>query len=160
MEDGVLDLACGRGRNGLFLARHHIPVTFADNSESALREVEQRSADYSEYTSTWLVDLERTGSDPLSGKMFDVILVFNYLHRPIMNSIKTAVSPGGLVLYETFTVDQARYGKPSNPDYLLRKEELREYFQDWDILFYREGERTDPPRVQASLLARKPGMSD
>ena len=159
MEVGVLDLASGSGRNGLFLVRHHIPVTFADNNESALRDVELHSAENADLVQTWLVDLEIPGSDPLLGKAFDAVMVFNYLHRPLMSSLRDAVKPGGLILYETFTVDQARYGKPSNPDFLLHKEELRKHFHDWEILFYQEGDRTDPPCAKASLLARKPGIS-
>ncbi len=155
-ESGVLDLACGSGRNGLFLLSHHIPVTFADNNESALQEVEKQAKDIGAEAQTWLVDLERSGSKPLSGKQFDAILVFNYLHRPLMESIKQAVKPGGIVLYETFTVDQPRFGKPSNPDYLLQREELSDRFSDWEILAYQEGERTDPDCAKASLVARKP----
>lgn len=156
-ELGVLDLACGRGRNGLFLLRHHIPVTFADNNESALQEVKLASEDYPATAQTWLVDFELPGSEPLSGKQYDAILVFNYLHRPLMNSILQSVKPGGLIVYETFTVDQPRFGKPTNPDFLLRDGELPKYFPHWEILSYREGKRSDPTCAKASLVARKGG---
>ncbi len=155
MTEGVLDLACGNGRNGLFLLQHHIPVTFADNNESALGEVEQKLEACTTKAQIWQVDLEVPGQDPLAGKQFDAILVFNYLHRPLMNSIQNAVRPGGLVMYETFTVDQAKHGRPSNPDFLLKPGELLDSFAAWEILSYNEGERSNPVSAKASLVARK-----
>lgn len=155
MEFGVLDLACGNGRNGLFLLRHHLPVIFADNNESALQDVEMQSRDCAAQAQFWRVDLECQDSIPLAGKQFDAIMVFNYLHRPLMEDIQRAVKPGGLVLYETFTVDQPRFGRPTNPDYLLREGELPEYFSAWEILSYCEGKRMNPDCAKASLVARK-----
>jgi tellurite methyltransferase len=156
IENGVLDLASGNGRNGLFLVEHHIPVTFADNNESALREIEKRTAEHDSLIKIWQVDLEIPGSQPLAGKIYDSILVFNYLHRPLMQSIREAIKPGGLIMYETFTTEQARYGKPSNPDFLLAAGELRQYFHDWEILHHWEGENSNPRQAKASLIARKP----
>ena len=56
-----------------------------------------------------------------------------------MQSIKQAVLPGGIVIYETFTVDQPQFGRPHNPDFLLQHGELREHFEGWDILHSFEG---------------------
>ena len=120
------------------------------------RPLEQQAKDFDTASQIWLVDFEQGGAEPLSGKQFDAILVFNYLHRPLMKSIKQAVKPGGLILYETFTVDQPRFGKPTNPDYLLQQGELSACFSDWKILVYREGERGDPICAKASLIAQKP----
>lgn len=160
MENGVLDLASGNGRNGLFLVEHHIPVTFADNNESALREIDSEidklSAERGSLIKTWQVDLEIPESQPLAGKIYDSILVFNYLHRPLMQGIRDAIRPGGLIMYETFTTEQAQFGKPSNPDFLLAAGELRRYFQGWEILHYREGKNSNPRQARASLIARKP----
>ena len=60
--------------------------------------------------------------------------MFKYLYRPIMKGIREGIKRGGILIYETFTADQARFGKPSNPDFLLQPGELREWFADWDIL--------------------------
>ncbi len=155
-EFGVLDLACGGGRNGLFLARHNIIVTFADHNESSLKNIESRLRELDVAGSTWLVDLEKKDSNPLENKHFDAILVFNYLHRPLMKHIGRAIKAGGLLFYETFTTAQRKFGRPSNPDFLLETGELREYFSDWELLHYFEGERSDPQRAIASLIARKP----
>ncbi len=156
-EYGVLDLACGSGRNGLHLVRNNIAVTFADHNAAALAAIESSLPSGSGLVKTWLVDLEAGQSDPLAGKQFDAILVFNYLHRPLMNAIGRAIKSGGLVFYETFTTAQREFGRPSNPDFLLRPGELQEYFVDWEIVQYFEGERENPQRAVASLIASKPG---
>lgn len=160
LANGVLDLACGRGRNGLFLIRNNVPVTFADNSEGSLGHIgtllDEYPVDRKKLATTWQVDLEQNGSRPLADKSFDAILVFNYLHRPIMDEIKQAIRPGGLIFYETFTVEQRQFGRPSNPDFLLQLGELRNYFEHWEILHDFEGLMADPDRAMASLIARRP----
>ena len=153
---GVLDLACGTGRNGLVLARQQIPVTFADNNEAALATVNQQSADEHLPTTCWQVDLESGEDSVLAGKQFDAVLVFNYLHRQLFPEIKRAIRPGGLLFYETFTEAQREFGRPSNANFLLRSGELEYYFNDWEVLHNYEGELTDPQRAVAQLIARKP----
>lgn len=155
IEEGVLDLACGSGRNGLFLLSHNIPVTFADNNRACIDEIDRQCAGNALAT-TWLVDLETKKENPLAGKIFDGILVFNYLHRPLMEALREAVRPGGLVAYETFTREQVKYGSPKNPDYLLHEGELAETFSGWEILQQFTGERENPRRAVANLIARKP----
>ncbi len=161
----VLDLACGSGRNGLFLAARNIPVTFADIRQDALDQVaialEQidSGADFAT-DSLWQVDFEQGSPEPMQGRRFGAVLVFRYLHRPLMASIAEAVLPGGLVIYETFTIDQPRFGRPRNPDFLLRSGELPEYFPGWETLHSFEGEVRDAEsgkqQAIARFVARKP----
>jgi len=137
-------MACGRGRNGLYLVAHEIPVVFADRDTAALAKVKQalidRGCDDSERLATlWSVDLEVPGSAPLAGREYAGILVFRYLHRPLFEDLKRAVCPGGAVIYETFTVEQTQFGRPRNPDYLLRRGELAAIFSDWQVLHSFEG---------------------
>jgi SAM-dependent methyltransferase len=153
---GVLDLACGSGRNGLFLAGHNIPVCFADIEPSALEKVAARLGASDRSAKLWQVDFEEPDSRPLAGKKFDAILVFNYLHRPLIPALRECLVEGGLLLYETFTVAQANVGRPRNPTFLLQPAELREWFRDWEILLDVEGFEASPPRHFASLVARKP----
>lgn len=156
---GVLDLACGRGRNGLFLSSHNVPVIFADNKEAQLQSIQSElklSATSSENSECWLVDFENQADNPLAGKTFDAIMVFNYLHRPLFAQIMESIRPGGLILYETFIVDQRRFGRPNNPDFLLKLGELRNQFKDWEIIQHFEGILPDPDRAVANLIARKP----
>ena len=156
LDSGVLDLACGKGRNGLMLTGINIPVTFADSNNEVLDFITDALSASDHSAKCWLVDFESGDSNPLADKSFDAVLVFNYLHRPLFRRIREAVRPGGLVFYETFTVGQRKFGRPSNPDFLLRPGELKGYFQDWEILHNFEGELARPDRAIANLIARRP----
>ncbi|MDA1369155.1 MAG: methyltransferase domain-containing protein [Proteobacteria bacterium] len=160
IEYGVLDLACGEGRNGLHLAEHKLKVTFADYDETNLSHVENELHAKGLQGQCWRVDLEVANSEPLADKCFDAVLVFNYLHRPLMPAIKQVIRPGGVLFYDTFTMDQIQFGKPTNPDYLLRPGELLDCFKGWERLYYFEGEMLSPGAqnrcAKASLIARKP----
>lgn len=157
----ILDLACGSGRNGLYLHQQGLPVVFADIRREALAAIEAAIDARSAGTAgLWRLDLESGAEDPLAGERFGAVLVFRYLHRPLMPAIAHAVLPGGMVVYETFTVDQPRFGRPTNPDYLLRHGELPRYFEGWQILHDFEGEVQNPAtghnQAIAQLVARKP----
>ena len=153
----VLDLACGSGRNGLSLIESDMNVTFVDNSESALAEVFTKIQGENRYRHQCLrIDLEDGKFSLFDTRRFDVILVFKYLHRPLFPRIKSALSQGGLIFYETFTDEQKNFGRPKNPNYLLRDNELLENFGDWEIIDYFQGIKLNPHRAIASLVARKP----
>lgn len=160
-KHGVLDLACGNGRNGLLLLQKGLIVTFVDSNRAALDQIEQSIENLKNKSSMttdyeiWQVDLEQEGINPLEGKHFDVVLVFNYLHRPLLPAIQRVIPKAGLIVYETFTVEQALFGRPSNPDYLLRKNELLDVFKGWQVIDYFEGIKRDPDRAVASLIGRK-----
>ncbi|GAB6060267.1 class I SAM-dependent methyltransferase [Desulfonatronum parangueonense] len=153
----VLDLACGDGRNGIFAARRGLTVICCDRSRQALRQARAGARDAEVEIRLWWKDLEVEGETHLPENAFGAILVFRYLHRPLMPEILRAVRPGGYVFYETFTVEQTKYGPPRNPAHLLKPGELAVFFADWDRLEYFEGELTDPDRAMARIVARKPG---
>ena len=100
-----------------------------------------------------IVDLETAPPPPIAGT-FDAILVFNYLHRPLMPALRHAVAPGGRIFYETFTTRQAERGHPKNPDFLLREGELAELMAPLTIVRAREGEFDG--RFIASVVAEQP----
>jgi SAM-dependent methyltransferase len=152
--NGVLDLACGSGRNGKLLVQHNLPAIFADISSAALNKISSELAGLETAAQFWEVDFEDPVSRPLAGKKFDVILVFNYLHRPLIPDIRKSLVAGGLLFYETFTVKQAALGRPKNPDYLLKPGELHSWFEDWEILHYFEGIEESCPE------GRKEGFKD
>ncbi len=152
----VLDLAGGEGRNGLYLAGKGMKVVVLDGSESALESARQRARRRRVEIETRRVDLEREGANPIARNEFGGIIVFKYLYRPIMKGIREGIKSGGILIYETFTADHARFGKPSNPDFLLQPGELREWFADWEILFLFEGIKRNPGRAIAQLVCRKP----
>ena len=155
----TLDLACGSGRNGLYLVTQGQRVTFADRQQDALDHVSKR-LQANRLARYWCVDFEDADSDPLKGLSFSVILVFRYLHRPLMPAIKRAIRPGGLVIYETYTVDQPRFGRPTNPNFLLQAGELEDIFHGWEILHSFEGhsisESSGQQQAIAQLVARRP----
>ena len=85
---------------------------------------------------------------------YDVIICFNYLHRPLIPKIKEGLRTGGRVVYETYIVEQARFGKPKNPDHLLKYNELLDLFRDLRCLRYREGIFENRKTI-ASIIAEK-----
>lgn len=152
----VLDLACGSGRSGLMLAQRNVPVVFADRSATALDGINQVLSDNRLPGQTWQIDLEQPGINPLDARVFSVVICFRYLHRPLFPYLMEAVDPGGLVIYETFTTGNLQFGRPNNPDFLLKPNELKKLFQSWQSLHYFEGIQHDPDRAIAQIVTRKP----
>ena len=152
----IIDLACGEGQNGLFLADKGLPIIFADQSDSALQSVDNALSGINSASQTWLVDLEQPGINPLEHKLFSAALVFRYLHRPLMPALLESIAPGGLIIYETFTIDNRQFGRPNRSDFLLQPSELKNYFNNWEILHYFEGILSNPDRAIAQIVCRKP----
>ena len=114
----VLDLACGSGRHSRYLAELGFRVCAVDRDARALDALSCVDG-----VSVRQADLEE-GPWPLDGLTFDGIVVANYLHRPLFPRILDALAPAGTLIYETFAAGNGRFGKPSNPDFLLRAGEL------------------------------------
>jgi tellurite methyltransferase len=156
----ILDLACGDGHNGILLAQKNLEVICCDKSQESLDRARKLAAEKDVSVEFWQVDLEREGINPLSEESYGGILVFRYLHRPLIPSMKKALKKGGILIYETFTVQQPKFGKPHNPDFLLGLGELKEWFEDWKILHYFEGIKDNPKRAVAQIVCRKTINSD
>lgn len=166
----VLDLACGRGRNGLYLIENGINVNFADiNGESLAhieRSLEQSKNGKKTIGQCWQVDFEQStvenkNSTVLKHNTFSAVIVFRYLHRPLFEQLKASIKPGGIIIYETFTEQQAQFGRPKNPDFLLKPKELVELFSDWNILHSFEGIKPllnddETKQAIAQIVAVKP----
>ena len=114
----VLDLACGAGRHARFLAQAGWTVVAVDRDILPVEPLCQVPA-----ISVRQLDLE-TGAWPLAGECFDGIVVTNYLHRPLFPMLLAALNPGGALIYETFAQGNERFGKPTNPKFLLQPGEL------------------------------------
>jgi len=151
----ILDLACGRGQNGLFLAGLNLPVILADQSPEALKEARREAKEKGLKAEFWEIDLE-TGQNPLKEEYYRAILIFRYLYRPLIPYIRKGIKKGGILIYETFTIEQPKYGHPHNPDYLLKPGELAEWFKDWQIIHYFEGLLVNPQKAMAQIVCRKP----
>ena len=151
----ILDLACGDGHNGIFLASKNLSVICCDNSAEALERANELAVQKRVTIKTWQVDLEREGVNPLPEDFYGAILVFRYLHRPLIPSIAKALRRGGVLIYETFTTAQPKFGKPHNPNFLLRPKELLGWFKDWTVIHYFEGTKEHPKRAVAQIVCRK-----
>lgn len=115
----VLDVACGAGRHGRFF--HDLGHSVVLLDRDITRVTDMASFDRVEIVAR---DLEAGRPWPLEGRTFAGVIVVNYLHRPILDTIVRSVAPGGVLIYETFAVGQETIGRPSNPDFLLHREEL------------------------------------
>jgi SAM-dependent methyltransferase len=140
----VLDLAAGAGRHTRLLLDMGFRVTAIDRDIANLRPLAGGKCDVR------MLDLEaglETGAPesalgPLGG--FDGIVVTNYLYRPLFAPIAAALAPDGVLIYETFAVGNERFGRPRNPEFLLRRGELIEAFSALTIVAFEEGEVTRP----------------
>ena len=151
----ILDLASGEGHNGIFLASKGFSVVLADRSEDALSLARLKAQAAGVTAQFWQVDLEQEGVNPLEGRTFSAVLVFRYLHRPLIPCIRKSLKQGGILIYETFTTEQARFGKPKNPDHLLNAGELLSWFRGWEMIYTFEGIIGPAPKAIAQLVCRK-----
>jgi SAM-dependent methyltransferase len=141
----VLDLACGAGRHARYFRDRGLEVTAVDRESFVIDEVTFIQA-----------DLEDGSPWPLAGQRFGGIVVTNYLHRPLFPQLLRALDEGGVLIYETFMAGNERFGRPANPDFLLRPGELREVFSALEILGFEEGqvERPKPAMMQRICAVR------
>lgn len=149
----ALDVACGRGRNAFWLAARGFIVDAIDRDADAIAAIRREAAVRQVAVHAEAADLE-TGAPHLGESRYELILVVNYLHRPLFPHLVTALRPGGVLVYETFTRAQARRGKPTNPAFLLEPGELHARASNLILLADREG--TFDGRDVASIVARKP----
>jgi len=146
----VLDLAAGAGRHTRLLLDMDFAVTAVDRDIADLRPLQSDKCEIR------AIDLE-TGAPERAAALlgdYDGIVVTNYLHRPLFTSIAAALAPDGVLIYETFALGNERFGRPRNPDFLLRPGELLEAFAALTILAFEQGEVTLPrPAVIQRIAA-------
>lgn len=153
----VLDLACGKGQNGLYLKQYNIDILFADIQQVHLDHLVKH--ENIAPSNVWCADFEsetQIDAIELSKKQLQGVIVFRYLHRPLFEALKQSIKPGGFIIYETFTEQNKEFGRPNNDQFLLKKDELKSLFKDWEILFYFEGIKHNPDRAIAQIVCRKP----
>jgi 2-polyprenyl-3-methyl-5-hydroxy-6-metoxy-1,4-benzoquinol methylase len=146
----ALDIGMGTGQNAIFLATHGCDVIGIDRSATAVSLAKKHAKKHG-------VSLTTIAADILTYDMpenyFDIILNFYFLERSLIPKIKKSLKKNGLLFFETYTIEQSRFGGPKNPDYLLNPDELLLFFLDFLVLFYYE--RIEKTKAIASLIAEK-----
>jgi tellurite methyltransferase len=131
----VLELAMGEGHNAIFLARQGFAVTGVDISDVAVERSVRLSQAAGITIDAQCMDLRTT---TLPADAYDVVVCFYFLQRDLFPQIVSTLKIGGMVIYETYTSEQAQYGHSTNPAYLLQPNELLEAFRALRIRVYRE----------------------
>ncbi|RUM47302.1 MAG: tellurium resistance protein TehB [Hydrogenothermus sp.] len=139
----ALDIACGTGRNAIFLANKGFNVDAIDISDVAIKILKEKNP----HINTIIADLDEYN---LKENKYELIVNVNFLNRNLIPSIKEALKTGGIVIFETFVVSQRR----KNKSYYLRPNELLRLFLDFHIIFYEEKDVSKEER-KAYLVARK-----
>jgi SAM-dependent methyltransferase len=149
----VLDLACGYGRHARHFASRGCRVLAVDRDAAALATLAGVPG-----VVTQAADLEGAAW-PFASMSFDAVVVANYLHRPLFGPIIAALRPAGIFVYDTFMVGNERFGRPSNPDFLLRPGELLDVVRGHlEVVAFEQGqvETPKPAVVQRVCAVRGP----
>ena len=144
----VLDVACGAGRHAIFFAERGFEVVAVDREPQQIQGVHFVCA-----------DLENGSPWPLGDQRFAAIVVANYLHRPLLPVLAQGLEDGGLLLYETFMTGNERYGRPSNPNFLLRPGELLEAFAALTPIAFEQGRVERPGKAMVQRICAVRGAA-
>jgi SAM-dependent methyltransferase len=145
----VLDVACGSGRHAVVFEQRGLPVVAVDREPQRIFGVQFVQADI------------ENGPWPFAGRRFAAIVVANYLHRPLFPVLADSLEDGGVLIYETFMTGNERFGRPSNPAFLLKPGELLAAFAALTPIAFEQGyvERPKPAMLQR-LCARKGALGE
>jgi SAM-dependent methyltransferase len=133
----VLDVACGRGRHARYLhqlEQRGLRVVAVDRSADAIAAIDLPA----KRCETCVADIEN-GPWPFAGRLFDGLVVTNYLWRPLLPTLLASLAPGGVLIYETFAAGNETVGKPSRPDFLLKPGELLQVCQALRTVAFEDG---------------------
>ena len=148
----ALDLACGVGANAIFLAQRGLNVSAWDFSAVAIEKLQRKAAlDGLDIKA----QVRNLVAEPPAPQSFNVIVVGRFLQREIVPQISTALRPGGVLFYQTFSRCAGLNRGPSNPDYRLAVNELLDLFSDLQVRFYLEGTDADAAMTESMLVATK-----
>ena len=146
----ALDLACGAGRNALWLARRGWSVTAVDGSPAAIENLRRRAAHLSVKVDARVADLQKA-EFTIKPARWDLIAMCYYLQRDLFEPCKRGLVPGGVMVAIALLVEP---GKENSP-FRLQPGELRRYFEGWEILHDREGQDAWQ-HTAAEIVARRP----
>jgi SAM-dependent methyltransferase len=151
----ALDVAAGRGRHSIAMAQHGLAVIAVDYSQEAMRSLE--SAVHERRLAIWpvIADLDNFS---VRSESLDLIVNINYLDRRLFPEFERTLKPGGMLMVDTFLIDQLAVGHPSNPKFMFEHHELKNLLAGYEIRRYSEGVRNYPDGSiawRASALAIK-----
>lgn len=149
----VLDLACGEGRNAVYLARLGFQVEGVDISLVGLQTAKRLAAAKGVRLDVWVADLAKY---PLPVDRYDLIINIDFLLRSLIQPIDRALKPGGLLIFQTYTREDPKFDRDrfTHPEYYLAPKELLDFFPAYHVWYYYEGSWQE--RQIASLIAVKP----
>ena len=147
----------GGGRNSVYLASQGFQVEGVDNSQEAINSALKLAKEKNVEITAHLVDLEKDLF--IEEESYDVIICFNFLQRSLIPRMKKGLHPNGIIVYETYIIEQARFGRPTNPDYLLKHNELLDFFREFRCLRYHEGIMKKGKAI-AGIITQKGGTDN
>ena len=151
----ALDVAMGKGRNALFLASHGFDVVGLEKDEGSIAVCRADAKERGLNPEIRRTDLEDLTSYKIESSAYDVVICFYYLQRNLIPIMKDALKPGGIMIYETFLIDQhLTAGHPRRREFCFEHNELLHNFPGFRILYYREGKDANGT-YKASLVAQK-----
>jgi SAM-dependent methyltransferase len=142
----VLDLAAGGGRHSILFAERGLEVIAVDREPLTVPGVRFVQA-----------DLEGGGPWPFAGQRFAAIVVTHYLHRPLLPHLAASLADGGVLIYETFMAGNERFGRPSNPAFLLQPGELLAAFENLTPIAFEQGYVETPKAAMIQRLCARRG---
>ena len=130
----VLDVACGLGRHAYYFYQLGHPVILLDRAQDAIESITIDPR----FCEKVVSDIE-SDAWPLAGRVFDAVVVTNYLWRPLLPNLLASVATSGVLIYETFAAGNETVGRPSRPDFLLQPGELLEICKDLRVVAFEDG---------------------
>jgi tellurite methyltransferase len=148
----ALDLACGAGRNALWLAEHGWEVTAVDGADAAIEILRTRASERGLKINAVVADLEK-GEFEIEPSRWDLVAMCYYLQRNLFEPAKHGVAPGGILISIVHMTEPGEQDVPHR----LRPGQLEQYFTGWEILHRYEGKATDSAhrRAVAEIVARR-----
>ena len=148
----VLDVACGHGRHAHWFHGRHHPVVLVDQSTQAIDSIAIAASSCEKH----VADLE-SGPWPFTGRLFDAVVVTNYLWRPLLPQLLASLAPAGVLIYETFATGNETVGKPSRPDFLLAPGELLQVCKQLRVVAFEDGfeEALPEPGARAARFIQR-----
>ena len=143
----VLDIACGHGRHARHLAGRGCLVTAVDVDATC-------AASLADTPGVEFLQADLEGEPwPFAERSYDAVVVVHYLHRSLLPRLAATLAPGGLLIYETFARGNEQFGRPRNPDFLLRPRELIDAFSELRVLAFEDGYVAEPQPAMIQRLA-------